>query len=79
MGGGVGLSVPGQYRIATDATVFAMPETAIGFFPDVGGSFYLPRLAAGAGVGAWLGLSGARLKGVDVFHAGVATHFLVRA
>jgi enoyl-CoA hydratase/carnithine racemase len=79
MGGGVGLSVPGLYRVATPTTLFAMPETAIGFFPDVGGSFYLPRLQGGAGVGAFLGLTGARLKGIDTLHAGVATHFVVRA
>ena len=78
MGGGVGLSLPGQYRVATEATMFAMPETAIGFFPDVGGSFYLPRLNGGRGIGTWLGLTGARLRGMDVCHAGIATHFMVR-
>jgi enoyl-CoA hydratase len=55
MGGGVGLSVHGQFRIAGDATMFAMPETGIGYFPDVGGSYFLPRL--GMDVGQWLGLT----------------------
>jgi 3-hydroxyisobutyryl-CoA hydrolase len=63
MGGGVGLSVHAPFRIATERTVFAMPETKIGFFPDVGGSFFLPRLDGE--VGAFLGLTGHRLKGVQ--------------
>lgn len=73
MGGGVGLSVHGKYRIATERTLFAMPETAIGLFPDVGGSYFLPRLQGK--LGAYLGLTGFRLKGADVLHAGIATHF----
>jgi len=64
MGGGAGVSVHGQFRIATENTVFAMPETAIGFWPDVGASFFLPRL--GGGLGMYLGLTGARLVGQDV-------------
>lgn len=74
MGGGVGLSVHGRYRVATDNSVFAMPETAIGFFCDVGGSFFLPRLPGS--IGMWLALTGARLKGADLYHAGIATHFV---
>mmetsp|Transcript_18514 Transcript_18514/g.54874 ORF Transcript_18514/g.54874 Transcript_18514/m.54874 type:complete len:364 (-) Transcript_18514:284-1375(-) len=74
MGGGVGLSVHGQVRIATDSTIFAMPETGIGFFPDVGGSYFLPRLPAH--LGFFLGLTGTRLRGRDVLTAGVATHFV---
>lgn len=73
MGGGVGLSVHGKYRVATDRTLFAMPETAIGLFPDVGGSYFLPRLQGKLGL--YLGLTGYRLRGADVFHAGIATHF----
>lgn len=74
MGGGVGLSVHGSHRIATERTLFAMPETGIGLFPDVGGGWFLPRLRGELGV--WLALTGARLKGVDVAAARVATHFL---
>ena len=64
MGGGVGLSVHAPFRIATERTVFAMPECTIGFFPDVGGSFFLPRLDGQ--VGTYLGLTSERLKGVNV-------------
>jgi len=74
MGGGVGLSVHGSHRIATERTLFAMPETGIGLFPDVGGGWFLPRLAGE--LGTWLALTGERLKGVDVAAARVATHFL---
>lgn len=73
MGGGVGLSVHGKYRVATERTMFAMPETAIGLFPDVGGSFFLPKLKNHLGM--YLGLTGFRLKGEDVHKAGIATHF----
>lgn len=74
MGGGVGLSVHGSHRIATERTLFAMPETGIGLFPDVGGGWFLPRLKGE--LGTWLALTGARLKGADVTAARVATHFL---
>ncbi|MEQ9434409.1 enoyl-CoA hydratase/isomerase family protein [Hyphomonas sp.] len=74
MGGGVGLSVHGSHRVATERTVFAMPETGIGLFPDVGGGWFLPRLSGA--LGTWLALTGARLKGADVAAARVATHFL---
>lgn len=73
MGGGVGLSVHGHYRVATERTLFAMPETQIGLFPDVGGSYFLPRL--GGKLGIYLALSGYRLKGADVLKAGIATHY----
>lgn len=74
MGGGVGLSVHGSHRIATERTLFAMPETGIGLFPDVGGGWFLPRLRGE--LGTWLALTGERLKGVDVAAARVGTHFL---
>ncbi|MQX35041.1 enoyl-CoA hydratase/isomerase family protein [Roseospira navarrensis] len=74
MGGGVGISVHGSHRIVTENTVFAMPETGIGLFPDVGGTFVLPR-CPGA-VGTWIGLTGSRLKAADCLHAGIATHVL---
>ena len=73
MGGGVGVSVHGSHRVATEKTMFAMPETGIGLLPDVGGTYFLPRLAGETG--AWLVLTGARLKGADSLAAGVATHY----
>jgi enoyl-CoA hydratase len=77
MGGGVGLSVNGRVRVATDKTLFAMPETAIGLFPDVGGSHFLPQ-APGA-LGAYLALTGHRLKAADMIHCGFATHYVPSA
>ncbi len=74
MGGGVGLSIHAPYRVATERTLFAMPETGIGLIPDVGGSHALPRLPGE--LGAYLGLTGARLKGVDSEYAGIATHYV---
>lgn len=74
MGGGVGLSVHAPFRIATERTVFAMPETTIGFFPDVGGSFFLPRLDGE--IGTHLALTSERLHGVQAFFAGIATHYI---
>jgi 3-hydroxyisobutyryl-CoA hydrolase len=74
MGGGVGLSLHAPFRIATEKTVFAMPETTIGFFPDVGASFFLPRM--NGAVGTYLALTSERLKGANVFYAGVATHYI---
>ncbi|KAI1899451.1 hypothetical protein AGOR_G00061930 [Albula goreensis] len=74
MGGGVGLSVHGRFRVATEKTLFAMPETAIGLFPDVGGGHFLPRLQGKLGL--FLALTGFRLKGRDVQRAGVASHFV---
>lgn len=73
MGGGVGLSVHGRYRVATERTLFAMPESQIGLFPDVGGSYFLPRLKGK--LGWYLALTGCRLKGADVLLAGIATHY----
>ncbi|KAK3325862.1 ClpP/crotonase-like domain-containing protein [Apodospora peruviana] len=74
MGGGVGLSIHAPFRIATERTVFAMPETGIGFFPDVGASFFLPRMPGA--VGTYLGLTSSRLTGPNVFYSGIATHYL---
>lgn len=74
MGGGVGISVHGSHRICTERTLFAMPETGIGLFPDVGGSWFLPRLKGQLGM--WLALTGARLKGSDVVAAGLGTHYV---
>ncbi|KAI5305146.1 hypothetical protein KEM56_005174 [Ascosphaera pollenicola] len=73
MGGGVGLSVHAPFRIATEKTKFAMPETKIGFFPDVGASFFLPRLDGA--LGTYLALTSEILTAEEVFYAGVATHY----
>ncbi|KAJ8655651.1 hypothetical protein O0I10_008740 [Lichtheimia ornata] len=74
MGGGVGLSVHAPFRIATENTLFAMPETGIGFLPEVGGSFFLSRLDGE--LGTYLGLTGKRLSAADAFYAGIATHYV---
>jgi len=74
MGGGVGISQPAKYRVATENTLFAMPEGAIGLFPDVGAGWYLPRLKGRTG--AFMALTGARLDGAECLWAGLATHFL---
>ncbi|KAM7219967.1 3-hydroxyisobutyryl-coa hydrolase [Rhypophila decipiens] len=74
MGGGVGLSVHAPFRIATERTVFAMPETTIGLFPDVGGSFFLPRMPGATGT--YLALTSSRLTGANVFYSGIASHYL---
>ncbi|KEZ43885.1 hypothetical protein SAPIO_CDS4057 [Scedosporium apiospermum] len=74
MGGGVGLSIHAPFRIATERTVFAMPETTIGFFPDVGASFFLPRM--NGAIGTYLALTSDRLHGANVFYSGIATHYL---
>ncbi|XBQ15858.1 MAG: enoyl-CoA hydratase/isomerase family protein [Oceanicaulis sp.] len=74
MGGGVGVSVHGEFRVAGDRTLFAMPETGIGFHPDVGGAYFLPRLSGE--LGTWMGLTGARLKTADCIASGVATHYV---
>jgi enoyl-CoA hydratase len=74
MGGGVGIALPARFRIATENTSFAMPETGIGLFPDVGGGWHLPRLSGH--IGLWLALTGARLKAADCIAAGLASHFV---
>ncbi|KAH4185277.1 3-hydroxyisobutyryl-CoA hydrolase [Parastagonospora nodorum] len=74
MGGGVGLSIHAPFRIATENTLFAMPETTIGFFPDVGASFFLPRMEGA--LGTYLALTSEQLKGVDAFYHGIATHYI---
>lgn len=74
MGGGVGISQPAKYRVATENTRFAMPETGIGLFPDVGGGWYLSRLDGR--FGQFLALTGARLDGAECLWTGLATHYL---
>jgi enoyl-CoA hydratase len=74
MGGGAGLSINGTWRVATESTRFAMPETGIGFFPDVGATHFLGRCPGRFGL--YLGLTGARLGPADCLWAGIATHFV---
>ncbi len=74
MGGGVGLALPCTYRVATENTKFAMPETGIGLFPDVGGGWYLSRLPGR--IGQYLALTGHRLDGAECAALGLATHYL---
>jgi enoyl-CoA hydratase len=77
MGGGVGLSLPAKFRVATENTRFAMPETGIGLFPDVGAGWYLSRLPGR--IGQYLALTGARLDGGECCALGLATHYLPAA
>jgi enoyl-CoA hydratase len=77
MGGGVGLSRPCRYRVATERTTFAMPETGIGLFPDVGGGWYLSRMTDH--IGLWLALTGARIKAADCELTGLATDYVPSA
>ena len=74
MGGGVGIACPCRYRVATERTLFAMPETTIGLFPDVGGGRYLSRLRGRAA--QWLALTGARLDGADCVALGLANFYI---
>ncbi|WP_033920847.1 enoyl-CoA hydratase/isomerase family protein [Sphingomonas sp. 37zxx] len=74
MGGGVGLSQPARFRVATQNTKLAMPETGIGLFPDVGGGWYLSRLPGR--IGQYLALTGARIDGGECLALGLATHFV---
>ena len=77
MGGGIGVSVHGSIRVASEHAQFAMPETQIGLFPDVGASFILPRLRGSYGM--YMGLTGVRSGGADACWLGLATHFVPRA
>jgi enoyl-CoA hydratase len=77
MGGGIGVSVHGSHRVTTEHAAFAMPETAIALFPDIGATYVLPRMPGALGM--YLALTGARLTGADAVHAGFGTHFVPRA
>jgi enoyl-CoA hydratase/carnithine racemase len=74
MGGGVGVSVNGSHRVGSERLLFAMPETGIGLFPDVGGTYFLPRCPGE--IGMYLGLTGARLKIADAVYAGIADAYV---
>ena len=73
MGGGVGLSVHSKFVIATESVKFAMPETGIGFFCDVGGSYFLSRLPGR--IGEYIALTGYRLNIKDLMYCGIVTHY----
>ena len=74
MGGGMGLSIHGSVRVVADGALLAMPETGIGLFPDIGASFFLPRLRPSFGM--YLALTGARVRGADAAYLGLATHYV---
>jgi enoyl-CoA hydratase/carnithine racemase len=78
MGGGVGISIHGKYRVATEHAVFSMPETAIGLFPDVGSCWWMPRLLPPS-MAVYLALTGQRLLPADLLYAGLATHYVPSA
>ncbi|XP_059297082.1 3-hydroxyisobutyryl-CoA hydrolase-like protein 1, mitochondrial isoform X2 [Lycium ferocissimum] len=73
MGGGAAISIPGTFRVATEKTVFANPETLIGFHPDAGASFYLSHLPGY--LGEYLALTGDKLSGLEMMSCGLATHY----
>ncbi len=75
MGGGVGISIYGKYRIATERTVFAMPETSIGLFPDIGSMFWMPRMLS-LPLARYVALTGRRLMPADLIYTGLATHYV---
>lgn len=74
MGGGKGISAHGSHRVVTENTLFAMPETSIGFFPDVGGGYFLPRCPGQTGT--YLALTSKRIKAIDAIYIGFGTHFI---
>lgn len=74
MGGGMGLAIHGRFRVVSERATLAMPETAIGFFPDVGASYFLPRLPGSLGM--YLGLTGHQMDYRDALYCGLATHFV---
>jgi 3-hydroxyisobutyryl-CoA hydrolase len=76
MGGGVGVSIHAPIRIATDNSMFSMPETTIGFFTDVAAGYFLPRVKSNPSLGLYLGLLGHRVKGKEMLSWGLATHFV---
>lgn len=75
MGGGVGVSMYAKYRVATERTIWAMPETAIGLFPDVGAMYWMPRLLS-MDMAAYLCLTGRRLNASELMYTGIATHYV---
>nr|GMD41331.1 3-hydroxyisobutyryl-CoA hydrolase-like protein 2, mitochondrial [Ipomoea batatas] len=76
MGSGAGIALPGMFRVATDRTVYSSPESQIGFHPDGGASYYLPRLPGY--LGEYLALTGEKLNGVEMIACGLATHYVLK-
>ena len=76
MGGGVGISCHAPIRVATELAMYAMPETTIGFFTDVGGSYFLPRVKNNPSIGLYLAMTGHRLKAKELCAWGIATHYI---
>ena len=74
MGGGVGISIHGSHRVVTDRVLFSMPETGIGLFPDVGGTYFLPRLPGLTGI--YIALTSQRLNLEDCIYLGIGTHYV---
>src|SRR6266436_5076151 len=74
MGGGAGVSIHGSHRVATERFVFAMPETAIGLFPDIGATVFLNRCPGR--IGRYLALTGARIRAADALYCGLVTHYV---
>ncbi len=77
MGGGVGISFHGSHRVMSEKALFAMPETGIGLFPDVGATYFLPRCPGRMGL--YIGLTGARIRVADALYLGLATHYVPSA
>lgn len=77
MGGGKGISAHGSHRVVTENTLFAMPETNIGFFPDVGGGYFLPRCPGQTG--CYLAMTSKRVKAIDTIYVGFGTHYVPAA
>ncbi|KAJ7543234.1 hypothetical protein O6H91_09G030200 [Diphasiastrum complanatum] len=75
MGGGNGIAIHGMFRVVTEKTVFAMPETSLGLHPDVGASFFLSRLPSR--FGEYLALTGERIDGAEMLACGLATHYVL--
>lgn len=75
MGGGVGISIHGKYRVATENSIFAMPETQIGLFPDIGSCYWMTRMLPSS-TAVFLALTGHRLKPEDLIYSGLATHYI---
>jgi enoyl-CoA hydratase len=75
-GGGMGLAMQASHCVVSEAASFSMPETLIGFFPDAGATWFLPKLPGSLGL--YFGLTGGRIAGPDAVRLGLASHFVPR-